>query len=463
MEAGMKRLRFLLIVAVLTVNFSLGDTVQNSGPGTKRTTLTNGLTVILLEKHQLPMVEGLLVVKSGALADPRDKEGLASLVCNLLTKGTSNRTREEIESAVDATGGDLQTRVDWDSSQISFHVLKKEMPKLLKLVADLVQHPALPAAEIKREKDLTLERIHQIGNDNWRTADRWFYRILYKRSRLSLLPQGEDETVSKIELPEVEQFYKANYFPGNCVLMLGGDVGGADLGLVKDNFSEWKGSGAITHSIPDNTPEINENSIWMVDKPDMSQAQIRIGHKGISRQSPDYLPTEVLNTLLGGGFSSRLMEELRRKRGLSYGVQSQFEYGKTGGTFYIWTFASNPKVGEVIELILEELAKMQRGEISDQEIGAVEQYLQGVEAMRLESPADIENRMVDFELNGLSLSSFFSYGEDIKKVAAKDVRRAAGKYLLPEGNVIVILGRRSEIETQLHPLKGKLNFVSAKD
>ncbi len=291
----MKRLRSLLIVAVLTVNFSLGDPVQNSGPATKRTTLTNGLTVVLLEKHQLPMVEGLLVVKSGALGDPKGQEGLACLVCNLLTKGTSNRTREDIESAVDATGGDLQTRVDWDSSQISFHVLKKEMPKLLKLVADLVQHPSFPAAEIKREKDLTLERSHQIGNDNWRTADRWFFRILYKGNRLSLLPEGEEETVAKIGLPEVKQFYQANYVPANCILMLGGDVGGSDLAIVQDVFAEWKGSRDITHSIPENSPEFNENSIWMVDKPDMSQAQIRIGHKGISRQSPDYLSTEVLN------------------------------------------------------------------------------------------------------------------------------------------------------------------------
>jgi zinc protease len=463
MEDGMKRLHSLLIVAVLTVSFSPGDPAPNSGPATKRSTLTNGLTVILLEKHQLPMVEGLLVVKSGALADPKAKEGLANLVCNLLTKGTSNRTREDIESAVDATGGDLQTRVDWDSSQISFHVLKKEMPKLLKLVADLVQHPSFPGAEIKREKELTLERIHQIGNDNWRTADRWFFRILYEGSRLSLLPEGEDETVSKIELPEVEQFYKANYFPGNCVLMLGGDVAGADLGLVKNTFAEWKGIRTIPPAIPENPPDLAGNSIWMVDKPDMSQAQIRIGHKGLSRKSPDYFSAEVLNTLFGGGFSSRLMEELRRKRGLSYGVQSQFEYGKTGGTFYIWTFASNPKVGEVIELILEELTKMQRGEITDQEIGAAEQYLQGVEAMRMESPAEIENRIVDFELNGLSLSSFFSYGEDIKRVAAKDVGQASAKYLSAEGNVIMILGRRSEIESQLHSLKGKLNFASSKD
>jgi zinc protease len=459
----MKRLRSLLIFAVLTVNISLGDPVQNSGPAIKSTTLANGLTLILVEKHQLPMVEGLLIVRSGALADPKGKEGFANLVCNLLTKGTLNRTREDIESTIDATGGDLQTRVDWDSSQISFHVLKKEMPKLLRLVADLVQHPSFPAAEIKREKDLTVERIHQVDNDNWKTADRWFYRILHKGSRLSLLPEGEDETVSKIELPEVKQFYKANYFPGNCVLMLGGDVAGADLGLVKDTFAEWKGSGAISHSIPENIAEFSDNSIWIVDKPDMSQAQIRIGHKGNSRQSPDYLSTEVLNTLLGGGFSSRLMEELRRKRGLTYGVQSQFVCGRTSGTFFIWTFASNPKVGEIIKLTLEELAKMQRGEISEGEIGATVQYLQGVEAMGLESPADIENRLLDFELNGLSLSSFFSYGEDIKKVVAKDVRRAAAKYLSPEGNVIMIMGRRSEIEPQMHSLKGKLNFVSAKD
>ena len=463
MEAGMKRLRSLLFVAVLTVNFSLGNPVQNTGPGTKRTTLANGLTVILLEKHQLPMVEGLLVVKSGALADPKSKEGLANLVCNLLTKETSNRTREDIESTVDATGGDLQTKVDWDSSQISFHVLKKEMPSLLKLVADLVQHPSFPAAEIKREKELTLERIHQIGNDNWRTADRWFFRLLHQGSRLSLLPEGEEETLAKIGLPEVKQFYQANYVPANCILMLGGDVGGSDLAMVQDVFAEWKGSRAIRHSIPENSPEFNENSIWMVDKPDMSQAQIRIGHKGISRQSPDYLSTEVLNALLGGGFSSRLMEELRRKRGLTYGVQSQFVCGRTSGTFFIWTFASNPKVGEIIELTLEELAKMKRGDISEKEIGSAERYLQGVEAMGLESPADIENRLLDFELNGLPLSSFFSYGEDIKRVSVADVRRAAAKYLSPEGNVIMILGRRSEIESQLRSLKGKLNFVSAKD
>ncbi len=130
------------------------------------------------------------------------------------------------------------------------------MPKLLKLVADLVQHPSFPAAEIKREKELTLERIHQIGNDNWRTADRWFYRILYKGSRLSLLPEGEGETLAKIGLPEVKQFYQANYVPANCILMLGGDVGGSDLAMVQDVFGEWKGSRAITHSIPENTPEL---------------------------------------------------------------------------------------------------------------------------------------------------------------------------------------------------------------
>ena len=447
----------MLTTAILTFGYTFKEPTIRLAP--KRFLLANGLTVIAVEKHQLPLIEGLFAVKSGALADPKGKEGVASLVCSTLLKGTLTQTGDEIGKAIDGTGGNLRVKVDWDTTQISFHVHKKEMPTLLNLLADLIQHPSFPSNEIDREKKLSLERIRQMDNDNWRTADRWFFRALYQGDRMAFLPEGEEETISRIDRSDAEDFYRSHYTPQNSVLMLGGDLTEADLGPVQKSFGGWTGSRMTQR--PGRSEVLrpsNKNLIWMVDKPDMSQAQIRIGKQGLDRRNSDYFAAEVLNALFGGGFSSRLMEELRRKRGLTYGVSSQFEYLRTGGTFSIWTFASNPKVGEIIQLTLEEMRKISQERLPEKEISAAKEYLLGVDAMLIESPADIENRLLELELNGLSVDSLFSQRDIIKKLAAEDIQQVAKRFLRPEGNVIVVLGRRSDIEAQLQSLAGELAF-----
>ncbi len=425
--------------------------------------LDNGLRVILIEKRSLPLVDGQLVILSGALADPENKYGLASTTVRMLLRGTQTRSAEQIAVHVDNAGADLVVRSDWETTRISFHALREELPNLLDICGDLVRSPRFSEDSLKEEIKRTTAEIENMVNDNWATADRWFASKLYRGNRNGRLMLGEPESLNRVTLDDVKTFFGSHYVPNNAVFILGGDVGNADLALVESRLGSWTRGKIVPGKTELVTERVEGNSAWIVDNPLMSQTQIRIGNIGLTRTNPDYYSALVLNTLFGGGFSCRLMEELRRKRGLTYGVSSQLDAGRTAGPFYIWTFASYDNTREVIRLILEQMSEVHRGNIGHAEVEAAKNFLSGMFADRMQTPNAISEMLLKLVMDGQPLEKVRTHVEKIRAVALSDVKRAAANYIDPENNIIVILGNRTEIEPRIKDLKLKVSFASVHD
>ena len=432
-------------------------------PEIERTILDNGLKLVLISKHQIPLVEGQLVVKSGALVDPKGKEGLANITARMLSRGAAGRTADEIAEAVDDMGAQLSVSSDWETSRINFLVLKDRLPEILRLCADLALHPSLEQDSLEEEKDRISDEIAELADDNWRLADRWFYRVFYEGTRLAVPEAGKFRSIADISPEDVHAFYDRYYHPGNALLMLGGDLDSECLGLVKEIFGSWKTAEPPLKRAPLKFKKLSGKTLWMVDKPDLSQSHIRIGRIGISWDHPDYFAAQVLNTYFGGGLSCVLMEELRRKRGLTYGVSSQFDFGVQPGPFFIWTFTANEKTAELIRLTLELMENVSHGGISDDEIEAAKKYRLGNFANLIQAPEYLFEQIIRYELSRQPAEMIEKYAQNIQAVTVQQVREAARKYIDPDNIMIVVLGKRAEVADQLEKLIDNIRYADYKD
>jgi zinc protease len=447
---------WLSVAAVLVVPLASSDIKM---PSFHRHILPNGLTVIMVEKHVLPIVEGQLIIRSGALSDPPEKEGLANIVIRMIARGAAGKTAADISRAIDDSGAEMQFSADWKTSGVAFRVLKGELPKVLELSADLVRLPEFSPEEFRLEKSKVQAEIQGWNNDNLLIADRWFRRALYRGSRLAKAVIGEAVSVENLTIDDARTFRKAHYVPANAALLLGGDIDRGDLGLVEKAFSGWARTDPPVSGRPKLGSPVTGRTIWIVDKPDMAQCQIHLGSDGIPWNHPDYPSAQILNAIFGGGMSSILMEELRRKRGLTYGVSSKFEFDQPNGPFSIWTFTENEKVGELLTLTVDLMRKVHDGAISEKEVGAAKQYLLGGYARGLQSPESVGSLLLRLHWAGMPLEDIRAHSKSIQGVTLEQVRMAAKKYIDPDNCCIVILGKRSEIEGQVKEFRANLRFA----
>lgn len=444
---------------LLFLNVAAGASEEFKIPSFHRIQLSNGLTVIFMEKNISPLVEGQLVVKTGARADPEGKEGLANLTANMLLRSTKGRRLGEIFSILDDHGASLSAHSDWDTSRFRFSFLKEELPAILELLADLMMNPDFHDKALQQTKELILSQLQSLPNDNWQNADRWFYRALFREDRFASLPQGEEGSIPCITLSDIEAFYRAHYTPDHILLFLGGDVNERSLQKIRDLFGPWQ-RGQLTKKVqPLERSRFKGRALWLVDKPDMTQSQIRIGNIGIPWGHPHFYAVQVLNTFFGFSYGSILMDELRRKRGLTYGVSSQFEFGCSAGPYFIWTFTSNEKTGQLVRLTLDVMKSVNQGHFTAQDVDAAKKYLLTSFSSRVQAPNEFFSELLRYELTERSMELLENYADEIRNVSIEQIRKAARTYLDPDNVVIVILGRRSAIEADVNDITSNLKIA----
>jgi len=446
------------MISALLVSAALAS--DSGMPAINELRLPNGLTVIIVDRPLLPIVEGRLAIGNGALSDPARKEGLANIVVRMLARGAAGKDASEISSEVDNTGAAVDFFAGWETSQMVFRTRKEALPIILKLSAELFRFPDFHEDSLLDEKTALYAELQSLSDDNWKIADQWLYKALYPKSRLSMGAMGERESARNLTIDDVRGFYREYYRPDNAVLFLGGDVERRDIDLVTNIFTDWAKPKPATRSQFQGTAlRSSENTIWIVDKPDMLQCQIRIGNIGIPWNHPDYYPVLVLNSLFGGGYSCLLMEELRRQRGLTYGAFSQFEFDVPNGPFFITTFTENANVREMLMLIRSLMKQVHTGRISDESVESAKKYLLGRFADQLQSPDFLGSLLIRRHWTGSPLDDVKSYFRNVRSVDPGQVREAAIHYINPDNNTIIILGRRSQIEDQVKGFPAKLRFA----
>jgi zinc protease len=410
----------------------------------KRTVLPNGLTVLQVERHNLPIVMVSLLVKASPLDEPADKAGLANLTSELLTEGTKNRKATGISEEIEFIGASLGASTDNDYTMVTLSVLKKDVEKGFEIFSDILINPTFPEEEITRNKELIRGSLRQREEDPSFVAARSFGKAVYGDLPYGRLVTGSAETIDAVRKEDITKFHAALYRPNNAIMCVVGDLTGDELdALVRRFLSEWKPA-EVPKRPPVPAPGSKKKTI-LIDR-ELTQANIIVGHAGISRENPDYYAVSVMNYILGGGgFSSRLMQSVRDEMGLAYSIHSFFAPYKEGGLFEASVQTKNESAHVVIGEIERQIRRMRNEEVSDRELEDAKAYLTGSFPRRLDTNRKIADFLVAVEFYGLGRDYIEKYPQHIRAVTKDDVLRVAVKYLDPGDFVTVVVGKQSAI------------------
>jgi zinc protease len=405
--------------------------------------LENGLTVLHVERHNLPLVMVTLLVKSGSVNEPAEKAGLANLTASLLTEGTKKRTSIKISEEVEFIGAELGASAGADYCTVALAVLKKDINKGFELFSDVLLNPTFPEDEIQRKKQLIKGSLRQREERPSFIASRAFKREVFGEHPYGRLLEGSPETIDSIARKDIVGFYSEHFLPNNTILSVVGDLVPEELdGLLKKWLSGWEDKPLRPRNLPAVSP--TEKKVVLIDK-DITQANILIGHMGVRRSNPDHYALTVMNYILGGGgFSSRLMDSIRDEMGLAYDVHSTFSSRMHGGQFLAGVQTKNASAKTVIEEVLMHMERIKKEAVTDSEIEEAKAFMVGSFPRRIDTMKKIANFLAVVEFYGLGLDYPDKYREIINSITKEDVLRVAKKYLDTDNYVLVVVARQSE-------------------
>lgn len=411
--------------------------------------LENGLRVVVIERHSLPMVTLRLVVEAGAEADPTDAPGTAQLVTALLNQGTKHRSALEIAEAVDRAGGTIDTGADWDSSYAALSVLSDHTGLAFDLLADIIRHPAFAPAEVERKRRQTLSALEVARQDPGYIADTAFDHLVLRGTPYGHPQDGTPESVRRLTPAGLRAFHARWYRPGRSILAAVGDITPDEaFRLAEKFFGDWKGQAAPEAS-PGKAPAVETGEIVAINKPDAVQTEIRVGNYGIPRASPDYVALTVANQVLGGPAANRLFSALRTRRGLTYGASSELNCFESAGTWEAKTFTRTSTTAKALKVILDQMRDFRDHRITPAELATSQSYLVGHLALEFQSSESVAEHVLGLMVHGLPLDYWNTFPEKVNRLSVDDVRQAVRQHLDPDRAVIVLVGNVAEFKKDL--------------
>ncbi|MFL5350059.1 MAG: M16 family metallopeptidase [Hyalangium sp.] len=423
-------------------------------PEVTETSTSSGLQVLAAERGPLPLVSMRLVLRAGSATDPKDKEGLADFTVRLLRRGTARLSADAIDEAVEFVGASLATGVSEDLMSLYITTPAEHFPEMLSVLGQLVREPLFPEKEVELARERALAQFANDLDDPSSVADRAFTRALWGDHPYGHDVGGSASHVRTFTRADVERFYRERIGPKGALLVVVGAVKPEVVAAEAEKaFGGW---GQKDQLEPQPAPPVEggvqAGKIILVDKPDQTQSQVRIGGPGYRLGHPDYFAATAMNIALGGGFTSRLVNEIRVERGLSYSVGSYFDAMSAGGAFAISTFTKTASTREIINVALGEVAKIRKGGITPRELKSAQTYLAGLYPMRTETNESVASILADIRVHGLGEDWVEKFRERLHAVTARQVKEASAKYLFPKAPAIVLLGKASEVQKQLKGL-----------
>jgi len=404
-------------------------------------TLANGLRVIVIEKKGVPLVAARLLIRNGGEADPANLPGLADTTASLLTKGTTTRSAEQIARGVEALGATLNTGAAWDNSSADLDVLSSKLPQAMAFMADVVRHPTFKQDEIDRLRQQNIDALSVAMKQPGRLASFVAAHVIFGTGPYGHNLGGTPESLARIKRDDIVAFHRDYYRPDNAILVIGGDITPAKaFAAAQELFGEWKAATGSHLVQPAAAKDFPAPHVVIVDMPAAGQAAVVVGRPGLRRNDSAYHLSLVTNSVLGGGYSSRLNEEIRIKRGLSYGAGSSFDLRRDVGPFTASAQTKNESAGEVAGLIIDEMNKLGATLVAEDELGPRKAVLIGGFGQQLETNAGIIGRIGTLALYGLSLDEINRYISGVQSVGSSDVQKFAAAHLAGNDASIVIVG-----------------------
>ena len=442
---------------------SPGPTPEFDFPDVEQRTLSNGLRLWIVERPGIPLVNVQLTIGAGAIADPVDRTGLASLTAAMLTEGTTSRSATEIADQIEFLAASLSSVAGQETAGVNLVTLSSTLDEALGIFADVVINPAFDPSEWSRVQDQRLVALVQALDQPRTIATQEFSRVLYGDAHpLGRPTQGTPESVRAVSTADLRDFHSRYYVPGNAVLIVVGDItANRALGLMERHLGAWTGGEAPeTQAVADPAAQPGTR-VFLIDKPGAAQSEIRIGHVGVARTHPDYFPLLVMNSILGGQFTSRINLNLREDKGYTYGARSAFEMGLIAGPFVASAGVQTAVTKESVEEFMRELVDIRSSRpATAEEVEFARRSLIRSQPLSVETNGQLAARVTEMVRYELPEDYFDDYAERVAAVTVADVNRVAREYLQPDAFAIVVVGDLAEIESGVRSLPFPVEVVT---
>jgi len=424
-------------------------------------TLPNGLRVIIVERHDMPLVTASLVIKNGGEVDPLELAGLADLTASLLTKGTTKRTATTIAEEVEYLGGELEAAARWDSTNVTVGVMSNKLAPAMTILADVVRRPTFRPDEIERQRQQYLDTLTVSLDEPSSIARVVGAKVLYGDGLYGHPVQGTLESLKRISRADVLKMHRLFYRSDNAILVIGGDINSeTGFTLAKRFFGDWPKPAARLPTTPTvNKPDSTTSGrVVVIDKPNAGQAAVYLVHRGIDRKDPDYYRGIVTNSVLNG-YSGRLNQEIRIKRGLSYGAGSSLEARRDVGPFVATAQTKNESGSEVAGLLVNEVARLSTLPPMESELTPRKAALIGEFSRNLETVNGLVSHISSLALYGLSLDEINHFIENVQLINSADIEKFARTRLDAKSSDIIIVGNSKVFLPELQKRYGNVEVI----
>ncbi|BAZ90125.1 peptidase M16 domain-containing protein [Raphidiopsis curvata NIES-932] len=469
------QLFFAVVIAlVLTLNFSRVATAAakhytdlqfNSLPGIKlpkyeRFQLNNGLVVYLMEDHELPLVSGTTLIKTGSRWEAGDKVGLGDIVGSLMRIGGTNKhSPDQLNEILEQRAASVETDINESTGTASFESLTEDLETVFGLFAEVLREPAFAPEKLELIKTQIKGSIARRNDDSDNIASREFRKLIYGQNS-PYARTIEYATLDKIQREDVINFYRQYFHPNNIILGIVGDFNSKKMrSLIQTKLGDWQPNPNIAKTKLPPVQQANLNGLFFVNQPQLTQSSILMGHLGGKFNSPDYAALDVMNGVLNG-FGGRLFNEVRSRQGLAYSVYGlwnpRFDYP---GMFIAGGQTRSDATVQFIKSIQSEIERIKKQPVTTKELRYAKESTLNSFVFNFQDPGQTLSRLMRYEYYGYPGDFLFRYQKAVRKTTAADVQRVAQKYLKPENLVTLVVGNQSAIQPPLTQLASKITPI----
>ena len=419
-------------------------------PAPRETTLSNGLTLVVVEDSRLPLVSYRLAFRVGGAFDPPALPGLTDLLAGLMPEGTKSKTSREIADEVARMGASLSAGANSDYTIVAASALSQFNDPILDLMADVALEPSFPEHEVELAKQNTKESLRQQRAQPSFLASEMVSRVMFGDHPYSVVAPTP-ESIDRSSREEFVKFHRTKLVPNNAVFIVVGDVRYDEIvDRVKSLFSTWERGEELVANFPA-PPVRTTRTASLVDRRGSAQSNIVIANSGITRTSPDYFPMMLMHTVLGATASSRLFMNLREEKGYTYGAYSNLDARRSAGTFRATAEVRTQVTGDSLKEFFFELDRIRSEPVSEKEIADAKSYLTGVFPIRLETQEGLTDQLVQIKMLNLPIDYLQNYRDRVQGVTVEEIQRVAAKYVKPDEAALIVVGDGASVVEQMRP------------
>jgi zinc protease len=456
--------RIVLIFAIAVPASAALAAAEVKTPDFEKVKLANGATLLLMERHDVPLIAFNAVIRGGALSDPNDGFGTANLLAGLLEKGAGARDANQFAETVASVGGSIETGASTESISVAGSFLARDQKLMVELLADVLQRPRLAADQFEALRNRYIEFI-RAAKDSDRSALAPIYGAasLFGDHPYGRPVGGSEASLAAIKHSDVQRYYQDHVGADRIIIAVAGDFKSAQMkSLLSRAFSSWRKAGAPL-PVVEKLPTVTGRRVLLVDAPDAVQSYFWAADVSVGRKDPRRASLDIVNTLFGGRFTSMLNTELRIRSGLSYGANSRFDRMAEGGSWELGSFTRTEKTIEAIDLALATLDRLHQGGLDADQLTSAKSYVLGQYPLGLETASQWAYQLATLELYGLDRSYIDDYGRALSVVSVDDAKQAVGEVIPPSQElVLVVIGKADAIRDGLRKY-GPLTEVKLSD